>query len=199
MFNPWMLYHKQRSKPVQNFLALQHEKPPMFNYLKNHHTEKVSWIWMWPSFSQQTVFKALRTTINKYIGLREWQLLHRRRKSCKAFGKVSVLSDFNLLKPTGYVMHNNCKLCFYYEYTSMYLSENRDLCHTINWLDFITEMKIVYSAVRTGPLNKAVCASLLKVNLTCNASKNFMKFSYLLAVSNRIFEDGRHCSTHRRG
>jgi hypothetical protein len=34
--------------------------------------------------------------------------------------------------------------------------------YSINWLVFITEMKSVYSAVRTGPLNKAVCASSLK-------------------------------------
>ena len=34
--------------------------------------------------------------------------------------------------------------------------------YTINWLVFITEMKSVYSAVRTGSLNKAVCASSLK-------------------------------------
>ena len=31
--------------------------------------------------------------------------------------------------------------------------------YCINWLVFITEMKSVYSAVRTGSLNKAVCAS----------------------------------------
>jgi hypothetical protein len=30
-------------------------------------------------------------------------------------------------------------------------------------LVFITEMKSVYSAVRTGDLNEAVCASYLKV------------------------------------
>ena len=34
--------------------------------------------------------------------------------------------------------------------------------HHRNWLVFITEMKSVYSAVRTGSLNKAVCASSLK-------------------------------------
>jgi hypothetical protein len=33
--------------------------------------------------------------------------------------------------------------------------------YSINWLVFITEMKSVYSAVRTGSLNKAVCASSL--------------------------------------
>ena len=31
--------------------------------------------------------------------------------------------------------------------------------YSINWLVFITEMKSVYCAVRTGSLNKAVCAS----------------------------------------
>ena len=34
--------------------------------------------------------------------------------------------------------------------------------YSINWLVFITEMKCVYCAVRTGSLNKAVCASSLK-------------------------------------
>jgi hypothetical protein len=33
--------------------------------------------------------------------------------------------------------------------------------YSINWLVFITKMKSVYSAVRTGSLNKAVCASSL--------------------------------------
>ena len=33
--------------------------------------------------------------------------------------------------------------------------------YSINWLVFITEMKSVYSAVRTGSLNEAVCASSL--------------------------------------
>jgi hypothetical protein len=34
--------------------------------------------------------------------------------------------------------------------------------YSINWLVFITEMKSVYCAVRTGSLNKAVCTSSLK-------------------------------------
>ena len=33
--------------------------------------------------------------------------------------------------------------------------------YSINWLVFITEMKSVYCAVRTGSLDKAVCASSL--------------------------------------
>ena len=44
------------------------------------------------------------------------------------------------------------------------ISEQTATCATysINWLVFITEMKSVYSAVRTGSLNKAVCASSVK-------------------------------------
>ena len=46
----------------------------------------------------------------------------------------------------------------------LYLSEkNSDLCHLDNKLiGFITEIRSVYSAVGTGPLNKAVYASFLK-------------------------------------
>ena len=46
----------------------------------------------------------------------------------------------------------------------VFISEQTATCaiYSINWLVFITEMKSVYSAVRTGSLNKAVCASYLK-------------------------------------
>ena len=43
--------------------------------------------------------------------------------------------------------------------------------YSINWLVFITEMKSVYCAVRTGFLNKAVCASSLNM-LQRRASKH---------------------------
>jgi hypothetical protein len=76
----------------------------------------------------------------------------------------------NLLKPTGYVMHQQvwhstivCSvhtvfMCF------VFIWEQIATCATygINWLVFITEMKSVYSAVRTGSLNKAVCALSVK-------------------------------------
>ena len=42
-----------------------------------------------------------------------------------------------------------------------YLRTNSELCHLQHRLVFITEIKSVYSAVRTGALNKAVCASSL--------------------------------------
>jgi len=43
----------------------------------------------------------------------------------------------------------------------LFISEQTATCATysINWLVFTTEMKSVYSAIRTGSLNKAVCAS----------------------------------------
>jgi len=44
-----------------------------------------------------------------------------------------------------------------------YLRTNSDLCHLQHKLiGFIAEMKSVYSAVRTGSLNKAVCGSSVK-------------------------------------
>jgi hypothetical protein len=45
----------------------------------------------------------------------------------------------------------------------VFILEQTATCATysINRLVFVTEMKSVYSAVRTGPLNKAVCASAL--------------------------------------
>ena len=46
----------------------------------------------------------------------------------------------------------------------VFIWEQTATCATyrINWLGFITEMKSVYCAVRTGSLNKAVCNSYLK-------------------------------------
>ena len=85
-------------------------------------------------------------------------------ESCEESG------DINILKPTGHVMHRQFNIsttvssaftvfmCFVFisEQTATYAT------YCINWLVFITEMKSVYSAVRTGSLNKAVCASSLK-------------------------------------
>ena len=46
----------------------------------------------------------------------------------------------------------------------VFISEQTATCvtYSINWLVFITEIKSVYCAVRTGSLNKAVCPSSLK-------------------------------------
>ena len=77
---------------------------------------------------------------------------------------------YNLLKPTGYVMHHQFNIQQLYALSTLYLcvlylSENKQRLvplTAVNWLVFITEMKSVYSAVRTGSLNKAVCASPVK-------------------------------------
>jgi hypothetical protein len=73
---------------------------------------------------------------------------------------------FNLLKPTGFgvlqqVEHfKNSTLCPHCVYVIVFIWEKTATCATysINWLAFITEMESVYSAVRTGYLNEAVCA-----------------------------------------
>jgi hypothetical protein len=81
--------------------------------------------------------------------------------------KFSQLRLLNLLKPTGYVMHQQFNIQQLYALPTMcfvFIWEQTATCATnsINWLVFITEIKSVYSAVRTGSLNKAVCASSLK-------------------------------------
>ena len=83
---------------------------------------------------------------------------------------IFQLPSINLLKPTGYVMHqqvwhstivrsaHNVFMCF------VFVWKQRATCATysINWLIFITEVKSVYSAVQTGSLNTAVCVSCVK-------------------------------------
>jgi len=49
-----------------------------------------------------------------------------------------------------------CIFLFIWEETATFAT------YIINWLVFVTELKSVYSAVQTGALNKAVCASSLK-------------------------------------
>jgi hypothetical protein len=68
------------------------------------------------------------------------------------------------------VMHHQFNIQQLYALTTLYLcvlylSENKQRLvptYGVNRLVFINEMKSVYSAVRTGALNKAVCTSSLK-------------------------------------
>ena len=74
--------------------------------------------------------------------------------------KLQIHHRINLLKPTGHVMHQQFNIQQLYVLPTLYLcvlylSENKQQL-------VITEMKSVYCAVRTGSLNKAVCASSLK-------------------------------------
>jgi hypothetical protein len=83
---------------------------------------------------------------------------------------VAVIHISNLLKPTGCGMHqqveyfNNCTLCPHCIYVFFIcLRTNSDLCYLHqNLVVFITEMKSVYSVVRTGALNETACASYFK-------------------------------------
>jgi hypothetical protein len=76
------------------------------------------------------------------------------------------LNMFNLLMPTGYLTYHQVNhykilrdvyvafMCF------VWLSEETVpfALYIINRLVFINKVESVYNAVRTGPLNKAVCA-----------------------------------------
>jgi len=77
----------------------------------------------------------------------------------KCFLKLVPL--LNLLKPIGYVMHHQFNFQQLYALPTLYLcvlylSQNKER------LVPLSKMKSVYSAVRTGSLNKAVCTSFLK-------------------------------------
>jgi hypothetical protein len=66
------------------------------------------------------------------------------------------------------LIFNNSTLCPHCIYVfCIYLKKKTATCATsaIKYLVFITELKGVYSAVRTGPLNKAVCASSLRLKV----------------------------------
>jgi len=83
------------------------------------------------------------------------------------------LGLINLLKPAAYVMYHQFIIQKFYILPTLlfmcfvFILEQTatSVPYAINWSVFITEMKSVYSAVRTGALNKAVCASSLKVSL----------------------------------
>jgi len=106
----------------------------------------------------------------------------------------------NLLNPTGHVLHQKVNIavtvrcahtvfmCF------VFIWEQTATCATysINWLVFMTAMKSVYSAVRTGSLNKSVCISSLKVNIAATvrpAHTVFMCFVF-------IWEQTATCATY---
>ena len=80
-----------------------------------------------------------------------------------------VYNFINLLMPIGYVMHQQFNIQQLYVLPTVFvcfifISDQTATCATyiINWSVFITKMKSVYCAVRTGTLNKAVCHSYLK-------------------------------------
>ena len=97
----------------------------------------------------------------------------------------------NILKPTGHVTHHQFNIQQLYALPTLYLcvlylsEKQRATCATysINWLVFITEMKSVYSAVRTGYLNKAVWASSVKgLYVTTNVTAHLESGSVFVTV-----------------
>jgi hypothetical protein len=81
---------------------------------------------------------------------------------------VIAYMKLNFVNPIDYIMHHQFKIQHLYALPTLYLcvlflsEKKRRLVSQYKLMVFITEMKSVYSAVRTGPLNKAVCASSLK-------------------------------------
>ena len=104
-------------------------------------------------------------------------VMHQQFKLSKPTGHV-MHQQFNLLKLNGYVMQQQFNIQQLYVLPTLYLcvlylSENKQRLvplNSINWLAFITEMKSVYCAVRTGSLTKAVCASYLMYISLANES-----------------------------
>ena len=109
----------------------------------------------------------------RVVGTCEQKSINQRRGGNRwvQFWKSSnVKGAINISKRTGnmvQVWQSSINSTFYpHCIYVLYLSENKQRLvslNTINWFVFITEMKSVYGAVRTGSLNKAVCASSLKL------------------------------------
>ena len=86
------------------------------------------------------------------------------------FGHLRILAYFSLLKTTGHVTHHQFNIQQLYALPTLYLcvlclyEEKKATCETysINGLVFLAQMENVYSAVRTGALNKAIYASSVK-------------------------------------
>ena len=93
------------------------------------------------------------------------------------------------MRCTSSLAFNNCTLCSHCIYVfCIYQRTNSDLCHLQHKLiGFITEMKSVYFAVRTGSLNKAVCASYLKgLNTYTSCCCLFQPLSCRISVNKGI-------------
>jgi len=75
----------------------------------------------------------------------------------------------------------------------VYLRTNSDLCHLQHKLiGFYNPDKSVYSAVRTGSLNKAVCAWALKVNIATTVRSAHTVFMCFVFIS----EQTATCATY---
>ena len=122
--------------------------------------------WTEPVTSMRAILSSYNISRTPWIEeTKEHRLVRKDKAKRSETRSVGGFGWINIFKPAGYTMQtfNNCTLCPHCIYVfCIYLRINSDLCHAINWLVFITEMESVYSAVRTGSLNEAVCASSVK-------------------------------------
>jgi len=125
------------------------------------HTAVMCFIFIW----EQTATCATYS-INWLVFISQMKSVY----SAVRTGSLNKAVCASSVKPTGHVMHQqfNIQQLYVLPHTVfmcfVFIWEQRANCvtYSINWLVFMTEMKSVYSAVRTGSLNKAVCASSLK-------------------------------------
>jgi hypothetical protein len=98
---------------------------------------------------------------------------------------------------TNSLTSNNCTfshtacMCF------VFVWEQTAICATysINWLDIITKMKSVYSAVRTGALNEAACACVT-YSINWLVFINEMKSVYSAVRTGSLNEAVCACATY---
>ena len=144
------------------YVCLLHSQLPKFrlpyNWVSNHCSTA--------NYRQCSASSAYNCTFQRYnVKFFEvWNVkCSRYERICWRLSKESTLrrpqnDPLNLLKPTGYVMHQQVQhsrivrsahtvfICF------VFIWEQTATCATyiINWLVFITELKSVYCEVRTG-------------------------------------------------
>ena len=101
--------------------------------------------------------------LNKSNVLTTIESINRTLKKCwennfKNTGTILVCTQFRKSRKFFFCSVIQRIMCF------IFISEQTATCATYitNWLIFIIEMQSVYSAVRTGSLNKAVCHPSLK-------------------------------------
>ena len=140
------------------------------NVSRSPSTEGVRWsIWVpFGSFRVQFAASAPDTLIFSYRSSISSNVNAEKNNDSDLLS--SYTTTINLSKPTGHVMQHqfNIQQLYALPHTVfmcfVFIWEQTATCATysINWSVFITEMKNVYCAVRTGSLNKAVCAWALK-------------------------------------
>ena len=143
-----------------------------------------SWGCVWSACGQHWIQYVWRR-LDKYMGTYVWLYVNLLRTaweqrplawscqhgselwgSAKATSEGKCLTFWSLLVTwcTNILTFNNCTFCLHCIQCFVFIWEQTATCTTysINWLVFMTEMKSVYCAVRTGSLTKAVCSSSIK-------------------------------------